>query len=115
MWALHAVTYGIVEMIEQIKRESRLGRSKMREKARTLFGKPVIEDHSMVVERPVGLRKRSLKERLWNSPWRPWQGWETEYETVPDPRILHQEHAVVGHPETLDRLIKHKEIVWYDK
>jgi len=88
-------------------------------------GMKVIEDSSMT--KPItSIRRKTLKERWFNSPWKPWEGEKTVITHVPSEEVLFirqpgplpgwpddltgQPDTIVAHPETVKALMSSKEL-----
>lgn len=67
------------------------------------MGYRIIENPEMTCQKQVR-RQRSLSQRLFTFPWRPFQKTELILMTVPDDRMVIQNNTLMVHPEVYKKL-----------
>ena len=69
-------------------------------------GLKIIEDLNMVVPGEPFEKKRTIKERLFSLPWRPFKRTKTITLMVPSREIIFWENHLVMHPVVKDELLR---------
>tara|TARA_A100001201_G_scaffold143757_1_gene147266 strand:- start:17821 stop:18051 length:231 start_codon:yes stop_codon:yes gene_type:complete len=65
-----------------------------------LYGKEIFENPNLTIQGPD--RRRTIKERLFSRPWRPFVA--SEPTRIPDPSVYASDKAIFAHPETARKM-----------